>query len=85
MSIVTWLLAGGLVGWAASRYLTNTRPEAVAFNVAFGVAGAALTGLVVAPLLGVAPGLGMSGLLVSACGAAALLFCIHVVQQTVSR
>ena len=30
MSIVTWLLAGGLVGWAASYYMTNTRAEAIA-------------------------------------------------------
>ena len=85
MSIVTWLLAGGLVGWAASYYMTNTRAEAIAFNVIVAVLGAALVGLVVAPMLGVSPGLGTFGLFVSACGGAALLFCVHFVQQTVAR
>jgi len=77
MSIVTWLLAGGLVGWIASYY--------IAFNVTVAVVGAALAGLVVAPMLGVSPGLGTFGFIVSACGGAALLFCVHFVQQTVAR
>jgi uncharacterized membrane protein YeaQ/YmgE (transglycosylase-associated protein family) len=85
MSIVTWLLAGGLVGWTASYYLTNTRREAIAFNVTVAVLGAALAGLVVAPILGVSPGLGVFGFFISACGGAALLFCVHSVQQTMAR
>jgi uncharacterized membrane protein YeaQ/YmgE (transglycosylase-associated protein family) len=85
MSIVTWLLAGGIVGWIASRYMTNTGAQAIAFNVTVAVLGAALAGLVVAPMLGVSPGLGTFGFLVSACGAAALLFCVHFVQQTMAR
>ena len=85
MSIVTWLLAGGLVGWTTSHYMTNTRPEAIAFNVAVAALGAALAGWVVAPMLGVEPGLGVFGFFVSACGGAALLFCVHSVQQTIAR
>ena len=85
MSIVTWLLAGGLVGWAASYYMTNTRAEAIAFNVIVAVVGAALAGLVVAPMIGVSPGLGTFGFLVSACGGAALLFSVHSVRQTIAR
>jgi len=85
MSIVTWLLAGGLVGWTASHYMTNTRPEAIAFNVTVASLGAALAGWVVAPMLGVASGFGVAALFVSACGGAALLFCVHCVQQTMAR
>jgi uncharacterized membrane protein YeaQ/YmgE (transglycosylase-associated protein family) len=85
MSIVTWLLAGGLVGWIASHYMTNTRPEAIAFNVIVAVLGAAFVGWVVAPMLGVSPGLGTFGFVVSACGGAALLFCVHSVQRTIAR
>jgi uncharacterized membrane protein YeaQ/YmgE (transglycosylase-associated protein family) len=85
MSIVTWLLAGSLVGWAASCYLQNTRRDAMVLNVGVGVLGAVLAAWTVAPMLGVASGLGLFGLVVSACGAAALLFCVHVVQQTGSR
>ena len=85
MSIVSWVLAGGLVGWAASHYMTHTRNEAIAFNVGVGVLGAALAGVILAPTLGVPPGFGAFALLVSACGAAALLFCVHLVQQTLAH
>ena len=85
MTIVTWLLAGGLVGWIASYYLTNTRREAIVFNVTVAVLGAALAGWVVAPMLGASPGLGVFGFFISACGGAALLFCVHSVQQTMAR
>jgi uncharacterized membrane protein YeaQ/YmgE (transglycosylase-associated protein family) len=85
MSIVTWLLAGGVVGYAASHYTTNTRGEAIAFNAAVGVLGAASAGVLLGPLLGVPPGFGTFAFLVSACGAAALLFCVHFVQQTLAR
>jgi uncharacterized membrane protein YeaQ/YmgE (transglycosylase-associated protein family) len=85
MSIVTSVLAGGLVGYAASHYMTNTRNEAIAFNAAVGVLGAVSAGVVLGPLLGVPPGFGTFALLVSACGAAALLFGVHFVQQTLAR
>ena len=85
MSFVTWLMAGGLAGWAASHYLTHLHREAVTFNVVVGVLGAVLVGWVVGPLLGVSPGLGVFGFFVAASGAAALLFCVHLARQTVSR
>jgi uncharacterized membrane protein YeaQ/YmgE (transglycosylase-associated protein family) len=85
MSIVTWVLAGGLVGYSASHYTTNTHNEAIAFNAVVGVLGAALAGVVVAPLLGVPAGFGTFALLVAGCGAAALLFCVHFVQQMLAR
>ncbi len=85
MSFVTWLMAGGLAGWAASHYLTNLRPGAIAFNVVVGVLGAVFVGWIVAPLVGVTPGLGVYGFFVAAFGAAGLLFCVHLVRQTVSH
>jgi uncharacterized membrane protein YeaQ/YmgE (transglycosylase-associated protein family) len=85
MTIVTWLLAGGLAGWTASHYLRNKRPQAVAFNIVLGVLGAAFAGWAVAPAVGVEPGFGGFALFVSLFGAAALLFCVHAVQQTMAR
>ena len=84
MSVLTWLVAGGLVGWVASRYMTTLHREAIAFNVVVAVVGAAIAGLVVAPLLGVPPGFGVFALFVSACGAAALLCVVHFWRQTVA-
>jgi uncharacterized membrane protein YeaQ/YmgE (transglycosylase-associated protein family) len=85
MTIVTWLLAGGLAGWTASYYLANARAQAVVLNVALGVLGAAFAGWIVAPMLDVAPGFSLFALFVSLAGAAAVLFGVHVVQQTVAR
>lgn len=85
MSIVTWLVAGAFVGSAASHYMTNTRPAAIAFNVVVALLGAAIVQWVVAPMLGVGPGFGGLAFVVSASGAAALLFCVHFVQQAVAR
>jgi uncharacterized membrane protein YeaQ/YmgE (transglycosylase-associated protein family) len=62
MSIVTWLLAGALAGYAVSYYTANMHAEAIAFNVAVAVLGASFAGSVVAPMLGVAPGFGFLGL-----------------------
>jgi uncharacterized membrane protein YeaQ/YmgE (transglycosylase-associated protein family) len=84
MTIFTWLLAGGLTGWAASYYMENTQLEAVAFNVSVAVLGAAFVGWVVAPLLGVPTGFGVFALLVSAFGAAALLLCVHVLRHAIA-
>lgn len=83
MSVFTWLVAGSLVGWGASRYMTTLHHEAIVFNVVVAVLGAATTGLLVAPLLGVPPGFGVSALFVSAFGAAALLSGVHFFRQTV--
>ena len=85
MTVATWFLAACLTGWAASYFLTNSSREAVAFNIAVAVPGAVAAGWAVAPMLGVPPGFGMVALFVSAVGAAAGLFCVHFVQQTVTR
>jgi uncharacterized membrane protein YeaQ/YmgE (transglycosylase-associated protein family) len=85
MTVATWLLAACLTGWAASYFLTNSRREAIAFNIAVAVPGAVAAGWAVAPALGVPPGFGLFALFVSALGAAAGLFCVHFVQQTVTR
>jgi uncharacterized membrane protein YeaQ/YmgE (transglycosylase-associated protein family) len=84
MSVFTWLVAGGLVGWGASRFMTTLNREAIVFNVVVAVLGAVVAGLLVAPLLGVPPGFGVFALFVSVCGAAALLSGVHFFRQTVA-
>jgi uncharacterized membrane protein YeaQ/YmgE (transglycosylase-associated protein family) len=84
MSILTWLAAGVVVGWGASHYMTTLQREAIVFNIVVAVLGAAVSGVVVAPLLGVPSGFGVFALLVSVCGAAALLYSVHFLRQTVA-
>jgi len=50
MKIILWIVAGGLIGWAASAIM-RTR-EGIALNVVVGIVGAALTGWVFRPLAG---------------------------------
>jgi uncharacterized membrane protein YeaQ/YmgE (transglycosylase-associated protein family) len=85
MTIITWLLAGGLTGWAASYYLGNTRTETIAFNIVVAVLGAAFLGWAGAPLLAMSTGYRPVEFLASTFGAAVVLACVHVVQRVLAR
>jgi uncharacterized membrane protein YeaQ/YmgE (transglycosylase-associated protein family) len=75
VNIILWLVAGGLIGWAASAIM-RTR-EGLALNVVVGIVGAALSGWLVSPLVGVSTinqgNFSIGGLLVSLLGAVLLL------------
>lgn len=81
MNIVTWLVAGGLVGWAASYYVGTPQLPALAFNIGVGVVGAAIGSWLFVPILGVASGFGIFAVVVSAIGSALLLLAVHFVQR----
>jgi len=81
MNILTWLLAGGLTGWAASYYMDLTEASSLAFNIGVGVVGAAIGDWLLGSTLGVAPGFSVFGVIVSAIGSAFLLFAVHFVQR----
>ena len=81
MNIVTWLVAGGLVGWAASSYMGTPQLPALAFNICVGVVGAAIGSWLFGPALGVANGFGVFAVVVSAIGSALLLLAVHFVQR----
>ena len=81
MNILTWLVAGGAVGWAATAYLGSSERQVVIFNVVVAVVGAALGGWILAPLFGVGPGFTGFGVIVSAIGAALTLLLAYFVQR----
>jgi uncharacterized membrane protein YeaQ/YmgE (transglycosylase-associated protein family) len=81
MNILTWLVAGGLVGWGTSYYMRSTQTPALVFNISVAVVGAAIGGWLLGPALGVGPGFNVFALIVSAIGSAVLLFAAHFVQQ----
>src|SRR6185312_17340880 len=80
MNILTWLVAGGLSGWAASYFMSTPRLPALAFNIGVGVVGAAIGSWLFGPALGVASGFGVFAVIVSAIGSALLLLAVHFVQ-----
>ncbi|HSC16993.1 MAG TPA: GlsB/YeaQ/YmgE family stress response membrane protein [Gammaproteobacteria bacterium] len=84
MTIISWLLAGGLVGWAAGLYMGTPNQHAFIFNASFAALGAAVGTWVLGPMLGVSPGLSVFGVLVGAfCGAVTLVL-VHFVRRHVT-
>ena len=49
MNALLWVTTGIAVGWLANTLLAESEPEAMALNMACGVTGAVLAGLMVAP------------------------------------
>ena len=84
MNILTWLVAGGAIGWAATAYLGSSERQVLVFNVVVAVVGAALGGWLLGPLLGVGPGFTGFGVIVSAIGAAIALLIAYFVQKRVA-
>ena len=86
MNIILWLVAGGLIGWAASAIM-RTR-EGLALNVVVGIVGAAFTGRVFSPLVGMStiPHNNFSAvLLTSLLGAVLLLLIVDWVRRAALR
>ena len=84
MSIICWLLAGGLVGWGAGLYMGTPTQHAFIFNASFAALGAAVGTWMLEPVLGIAPGLSVFGVIVGAvCGAVALTL-VHFVRRFVT-
>jgi uncharacterized membrane protein YeaQ/YmgE (transglycosylase-associated protein family) len=81
MNILTWLVAGGLSGWAASYFMSTPQFPELAFNIGVGVVGAAIGSWLFGPALGVASGFGVFAVIVSAIGSALLLLAVHFVQR----
>ncbi len=83
MSILTWLVAGGLVGWGACVSMGTTHRQAYIFNIVVAVIGAAVGNWALASTLGIAPGFNTFGVIVGAVCGALLLVVAHIVQRRI--
>ena len=87
MNIITWLVVGGLIGWAASAVM-RTR-EGMLLNVVVGVVGAAIGGWFLSPLAGVSTinqsNFSAASLIVSFLGAIILLSIVNLVRRGAPR
>ena len=68
MDIVTWILAGGILGWIGYAYLGYNEERGMMVSILIGSAGGFLGGKLIAPMFSAAPA--ASG----GSGAAALIF-----------
>ena len=89
MSIITWLIVGGLVGWVASIVMRTDARQGILLNIVVGIIGAFLGGWLISPLVGGATinqgDLSVVGLLVSLGGAVVLLAIVNLVRRGAAR
>ncbi len=77
MNVVIWMLAGGIVGWAAYSYLHYNEDRGQKVSILIGAAGGFLGGKLIAPMFtaaGVPGDFSLSALAFAAVVAAACLF-----------
>lgn len=78
MSIIYWIVIGGIAGWLADRIMGSSNGLAV--NIAVGIVGAFIGGWIFGQL-GIYPEAGIIGSLVTAVvGAVVLIFGIRLVR-----
>lgn len=76
MSIIVWLVMGGIVGWIASMIMGTNGQQGIILNVVVGIVGALLGGWLIGPLLGagsINDGITVMSFIVSLIGAVILL------------
>ena len=84
MSIIVWLVVGGLIGWLASKIMKTDARQGILTNVVVGIVGAFLGGQLVSPMVGVGSinsGITIRSILVSLFGAIVLLALINLVRR----
>jgi uncharacterized membrane protein YeaQ/YmgE (transglycosylase-associated protein family) len=77
VSLLVWLIVGGLIGWIASMIMGTDAQQGVLLNIVVGIVGAFLGGWLLSPLFGVATlnqgNFSIPALLISLVGAVILL------------
>jgi uncharacterized membrane protein YeaQ/YmgE (transglycosylase-associated protein family) len=84
MTLVTWLLAGGLVGWAACAYMGTPTWPAFIFNASIAVVGAAVGSWALGPMFDLSPGFSLFNLIVGAACGAVTLTVVHFARRRIT-
>ncbi len=79
MGLIMWLIVGGIVGWLASIIMKTDAQQGIVLNVAVGIAGSFLAGLVGARSINA--GISIGSVLVSIVGAVALLALVNLIRR----
>lgn len=82
MSILAWIVIGGVAGWLASLLMNTDGSQGILLNIVIGIVGAFLGGFLFS-LVGAAPvtGFNIYSLLVSTLGAVALIWLYKMVAR----
>jgi len=81
MSILLWILLGGVAGWIASMFMGTDGSQGIILNIIVGIVGASLGGFVFS-FLGAdgVTGFNLYSLLVAIIGASVLLWIVQLVR-----
>lgn len=88
MSIVIWLIVGGIVGWLASLIMRTDGQQGILLNIVVGIVGAVLAGWLISPLIGVGTinqGISIASIVVSLIGAMILLAIVNLFRRGRAR
>ncbi len=90
MSIIGWLIFGGLVGWIASKIMGTDAQQGILLNIVVGIIGAILGGLIFPRLFGFGGSItsgdfSIESLLVSLLGAIILLAIVNLFTRRAVR
>lgn len=85
MSIIVWLIVGGIIGWLASKIMRTDAQQGIFLNVVVGIIGAFIGGWI-GGMLGVGGDINqgdfsLSGLLMSLVGAIVLLAIVNLFRR----
>ena len=85
MGLVFLIVLGALLGWLAAIVMRAEQGRGILLNVAAGIGGALVTGLLVGPLLGFGSLLegrhSVDGLLTALAGSIAVLFAVNLLRD----
>ena len=84
MTILVWLIIGGLAGWLASKVVNKGADSGALTNIIVGIIGAMLGGWLVSLMGGsadVLPGLHVASLLTAFFGAVVLLVILKLIKK----
>jgi uncharacterized membrane protein YeaQ/YmgE (transglycosylase-associated protein family) len=83
MSLLLWIVIGGILGWLASMVMRTDAQQGIFLNVVVGIVGALLGGWFLAPMFGAGTintnDFSMVSLLVSFLGAVILLAIVNLI------
>ncbi len=78
VSLIVWLVVGGVVGWLASMLMRTDGQQGIILNVVVGIIGSFLGGWLIAPLIG---GSGVMGYVSAFLGAIILLAIVNLFRR----
>ena len=81
MSILAWIVVGGLAGWIASKIMHTDESQGIIANIVVGIVGALLGGFVLSLMGGDGvTGFNLYSLLVAVVGACILLWIVRLLR-----